>query len=242
MCDGSDSEIQIDEFKDSEIDIKKFKDTLFPRVDESQEKTENQFYKVILYALKFIKNGTKNVCNKKDFEKVIDKNLIEQVDQPEKFKCIVELQRFMNKCYEMNLILSKFGYFVRVFELKNKFHHLAIKDKTQQKIVRQLSSCLIEKYNGFTIVSIEYQKKQRKIFQPVDIIYKPTKNIEIEPLCYFSQDISKAYSSLHSKGKKGLSRAHKVDQCYYCNKFFISESKQIRHRKLLRKTGSSLQL
>ena len=69
----------------------------------------------------------------------------------------------MNMCYEMNLILSKFGYFLGVFELKNKFRHLTIKDKTQQKIVRQLSSCLIEKYNGFTIVSIEYKKTKKNI-------------------------------------------------------------------------------
>ena len=34
-------------------------------------------------------------------------------------------------CYEMHSILSKFGYFLRVFELKNKFRHLAIKDKIQ---------------------------------------------------------------------------------------------------------------
>ena len=103
-----------------------------------------------------------------------------------------------------------------------------MKDKTKQKIVRQFSSCLIEKYRGFTIISIEYQKKQRKLFKPIDIIYKSTKHIEIEPLCYFTEDISKAYSSLHSKGKKGLSRAHKVYQCFYCNKFFIAETRQKR--------------
>ena len=68
----------------------------------------------------------------------------------------------MNMCYEMNSILSKFGYFFRVFELKNKFRHLAVKDRRQQKIARQLSSCIMEKYNGFTIASIEYQKKRKK--------------------------------------------------------------------------------
>ena len=30
-----------------------------------------------------------------------------------------------------------------------------MKEKNQQKIIRQLSSCLIEKYNGFTVVSID---------------------------------------------------------------------------------------
>ena len=190
-------------------------------------KVENQFCKTILHALKFDKNGLKDVCSKEDFEKLIDKNLIEQIDQPEKFKFIIELQTFMNMCYEINAILSRFGYFLRVF--KNKFRHLAMKDKTKQKIVKQLPSCLIEKYSGFTIISIEYQKKQRKLFKPIDIIYKPTKPIEIEPLCYFSEDIFNAYSSLHSKGKKGLSRAHKVYLCFYRNKFFIAETRQKRH-------------
>ena len=94
-----------------------------------------------MYALKFDKNGSKDVCSKEDFEKVIDKNLIEQIDQPEKFKFIIELETFMKMCYEINTILSKFGYFLKVFELKNKFRHLTMKDKTKQNIRRQLSSC-----------------------------------------------------------------------------------------------------
>ena len=67
------------------------------------------------------------------------------------------------------------------------------------------------------------------MFKPIDIVYKPLKRIEIEPLCYFSDDISKAYSSLHSKEKKGMSRMHKYYQCYYCNKFFILETRRKRH-------------
>ena len=132
-------------------------------------------------------------------------------------------------CYKINAILAKHNYFLRVFELKNNFRQFEMKDKNKREIVRQLSSCLIEKYSGFTIISIEYQKKQRKLFKLIDIIYKPTKHIEIEPLCYFSDGISKAYSSLHLKGKKGLSRAHKCYQCYYRNKFFILELRQKRH-------------
>ena len=36
--DGSDNEIEIDEYENSEIDLTKFKETLFPRVDEQQQK------------------------------------------------------------------------------------------------------------------------------------------------------------------------------------------------------------
>ena len=87
---------------------------------------------------------------------------------------------------------------------------------------------MIEKYSGFTIISIENQKKQRRLFKPIDI-YRPTKNIEIEPVCYFSTDIAKAYLSLHSKGKPGLTRSHQAFQCFYCNRFFIVEATQKPH-------------
>ena len=103
-----------------------------------------------------------------------------------------------------------------------------MKGKSKQKIFRQLSSCLIEKYSGFRVISIEFERKQRKLFKPIHIIYKPTKSIEIEPLCYFSDDISKAYPSSYSKGKE-MRRAHKCSQSYYCNKFFIQETRQKRH-------------
>ena len=54
------------------------------------------------------------------------------------------------------------NYFLRVFELKNKFRRFTMKDKSKQKIVRQLSSCLIEEYSGFTVISIEFQKKNKE--------------------------------------------------------------------------------
>ena len=97
---------------------------------------------------------------------------------------------------------------MRVFELKNKYRRFSVKDKSKEKIVRQLSSCLIEKYSCFRVISIAFERKQRKLFKLIDIIHKPTKSIEIEPLCCFSDNISEAYSSLHSAGEK-MTRAHK---------------------------------
>ena len=103
------------------------------------------------------------------------------------------MQKFNNNCYEINYLLSKYNYFLRLFELKSKFQHLTMKDEKKQNIVRQISSCLTEKYNGFHATSTEFARKERKIFKPIDIIYKPTKNREICPLCYYTEDISKAY-------------------------------------------------
>ena len=105
-------------------------------------------------------------------------------------------------CHELNCILSKHGYFLRIFELKNKYRRLAVKNKGEQNLVRQLFSYLIEKYSGFTQICHEYKKKQRKLLRPIDIIYKSTKRIEIEPLCFLSTDLSKACSSYYSSGEK----------------------------------------
>ena len=81
LNDGSDHEMEIDDFKESGKDIAKFNETLFPK-DSTNNK--NQFFKVVLYAIKVAINGTQNICTREDFEKVIEKKLVEQIWQPEK--------------------------------------------------------------------------------------------------------------------------------------------------------------
>ena len=88
-------------------------------------------------------------------------------------------------CHELNCILSKHGYFLRIFELKNKYRRLAVKNKGEQNLVRQLFSYLIEKYSGFTQICHEYQKKQRKLLRPIDIIYKPTNVLKSNRCAFF---------------------------------------------------------
>ena len=77
-----------------------------------------------------------------------------------------------------------------------------MKDPKKQNIVRQISSCLTKKYNGFQVISIEFPRKERKNFKPIDIIYKPTKNPEISPLCYFTEVISEAYTIFYNQKDK----------------------------------------
>ena len=84
--------MEVDDFKGSQDDVEKFNETLFPIEIENQ----NQFCQVVLLALKFKINGTKNTCNIEDFEKVIDKNLIKEINQPEKFKFIIDQQYIFN--------------------------------------------------------------------------------------------------------------------------------------------------
>ena len=134
LCEGSEEEAEIDHFKNFEDDIKKFNESLFPRVNVEHEKVLNQFCSLILYALRFDKTGLKNMCNKEEFQKSIDKSLIEELNQPEKFQFIAELQIFQNMCYEINTIFSKHNYFLRVFKLKNSFRRFSMKDKSKPKL------------------------------------------------------------------------------------------------------------
>ena len=89
-------------------------------------------------------------------------NLIDELDK-NKFKLEIDLQKFNNDCYEINCLLSNFNQFLRVFELKNKFRQMIIKQPKKTNVFRQLSSCINEKYNGYQTISIEYGRKE-KIF------------------------------------------------------------------------------
>ena len=100
-------------------------------------------------------------------------------------------------------------------------------DPKRQNIVRKISSCLTKKYNGFQVISIEFPRKERKNFKPIDIIYKPTKNPEISPLCYFTEDISKAYANFYNQKDK-FKRAYSCYECY-CRQFFLKKDRHKRH-------------
>ena len=76
-----------------------------------------------------------------------------------------------------------------------------------------MSSCLIEKYSDFQVIAIDFVKHERKKFTPIDIIYKPTKNAEITLLCYYTEDISKAYWSCYSATPRNVRHAFAVYEC-----------------------------
>ena len=102
------------------------------------------------------------------------------------------------------------------------------KRSKKENIVRQISSCLTDKYNGFQAISIEFARRERKNFKPIDIIYKPTKNPEISPLCYYTEDISRAYTNFYNVEHKNK-RAYSCYECYYCKNFFFKKDTHKRH-------------
>ena len=162
----SEEENEIDDFKISEQRVDNFKETIFSKTKENEE--PNSFISTILHAISFQKEEKTDICNKGDLKEIIDENLINQLDKG-KYEFTLDLQKFNNNCYEINCFLSSYNLFMRVFELRSKFRYLTLKEFKKQSIVRQLSSCITEKYNGIQTIAIEFARKTRKNFKPSNI-------------------------------------------------------------------------
>ena len=178
FCETSEEEIEIeiDEFKDTEKRIEKFKETFFPvsMDNDDDENNYNSLVNTIFFAIRFNVEQKTDLRSLAELKESVDNNLFIQLNQ-EKFNIILDYQKFNNQCHQVNMLLAKHGYFLRVFELKNKFRHLVLKNPKKQNSIRQFSSSINKKYNGFHVISIEYSKKLRKKFKSINIIYKPVK-------------------------------------------------------------------
>ena len=173
LCESSEEELEIDDFKNAKEKIENFNETLFPKTN-NENIENNRLINVFLLVIRFDKVSKTNVCNFEEFKESINSNLIEQFEG--KFKFILDLQKFNNICYEINLILLKYNYFLRIFEVKDKYRHLSMKEPKKQNIVREISSCLIEKCNGFQVISIEFDRKQKKNLSPLISFKSLSKN------------------------------------------------------------------
>ena len=89
-----------------------------------------------------------------------------------------------------------------MFELKDKFRGIIKQDSENKNVIRDLSSCIIEKFNFFNIVSLELPKKLRQEMSPIDIIYKPVKKDTENIECFFSNRINLAYRTTFSENQK----------------------------------------
>lgn len=68
--------------------------------------------------------------------------------------------------------------------------------------MRELSSCIAEKINRFNIVSVEFSKKLRQSFCPINIIYKPVKKWDKIINYNFSEKLNTAFQGIHNERTK----------------------------------------
>ena len=130
----------------------------------------------------------------------------------------LDIIHFENLCRQINHILNKNNLFLRVFELKDKFCSLIKQDLDKKNVIRDLSSCITKKYNGFHIVRMEYAKKLLQKICHIDIIYKPVRKCTEIFNCCFSNKLNYAFRSTFCENSKKKHGA--AFQCRFCSSYY----------------------
>ena len=163
---------KIGEFHESQTKIEEFKKALPAPYGQP---TCDAFYKSVCFVIRFITTEKTTQYDNEQLKKEIDNkdlfNLLSAIK--ETLELDLDIQNFDNQYFAVNSILNKHNLLLRVYELKDKFHGLNLRNSDKNNILKEVSSCLTEKFNGFRIVATEQEKKIRKKFRLVNIIYKP---------------------------------------------------------------------
>ena len=109
---------------------------------------------------------------------------------------------------------------MRVCKLKDKFHCLINQNSEKKTVLRELSSCVIKKFNCFYIVCIEFIKKP---LRSIDIIYKPVKKCDNIVNCLFSKKLNLAFRVSYSEGQR--TKCSTAWQCYFCLNYYTQQDK-----------------
>ena len=124
-------------FQNQQIKLKNFKKNLLPI---GQNESKYDFVKIILYKVRQILEGkTDDFSDESLKENPILESLFEDLN--EKFIFSLDIQKFELVCYEINQILIKHDFFLRVFEQKNKYRNILIKTPEKQNQIKELASC-----------------------------------------------------------------------------------------------------
>ena len=83
---------------------------------------ENSFYLALLYAIRFLKTKKSDLCEEAELENQIGADLYCKI-QEKKESCVLDLikRNFDTMCFDLNEILVEHNFFLRVYELKDKF-------------------------------------------------------------------------------------------------------------------------
>ena len=130
----------------------------------------------------------------------------------------LDIQNFENQRHSVNELLNKNGLVLRVYKVKQKFRYLIKQNSEKKTVLRELSSCVIEKFSGFNIVCAEFSKKLRQTFCHIDIISKPVRKSDNIIDSFFSKKLSLAFRVSYSGGQ--TIKRSTAWQCYFCSNYY----------------------
>ena len=228
----SGEEEELNEFPKFETKVKLFRESL---INPHGLENPDSFFYSILYAIRHKLIGKIDFVEQEDTLKQ-DVGIALSDDLFE-IKSLLRLDgednlNFENQCFQINTILSRHDMFLRVFELKDKFRYIIKQNSEEKKFFNEVSACVVERFNGFTIVRLEFDNEIRKEFTPVDIIYKPVKKENAILNCFFTEKLHLAYKAVYNETTKwDKLKSTCAFQCYFCGKFWTRQTKLATHMK-----------
>ena len=141
---------------------------------------------------------------------------------PNDLKISIDLQEFRNTCYHINDKLSEKGCFLRVFEIKDRFQEIRLKNTEKTTVQKELYSCVKAKFNGFELILSQFSRKNHQTFKLINVLYKPVKYPNDPISCFITNNISKAYTAIVSQKSK-IVRSGNAYKCFYCFQYFIRQ-------------------
>ena len=133
------------------------------------------FFYAVVYGLMYCKSNGGNVFLE-NVEETLGNELFIESKKIEKSTMLNHsVFSFFDPCKLINDVLCEYGFFLRFYERRNKFRYQLkrkLKEKNQMK--RELSACIIQKFNGYELLRNHLNSTERKNFIPIDIVYEPT--------------------------------------------------------------------
>ena len=110
LCETSEEENEVDQFKENEKRVEKFTETLFPISKTGQ--ISNSLISAILFNIRYILEKNTDVCNVDDFQLSINNNfLFDKQYENQKLELLLDYQKSNGKCHEINSLPAKMAIF-----------------------------------------------------------------------------------------------------------------------------------
>ena len=130
---------------------------------------DNHFSNSVVYRLMYLKGG-EHFIEIKNARETLGDELFFKLKEIENF-CMLDhsVFGFFDRCQKMTEVLSGYGYFLRFYERGNKFRY-QIRKKLEEnnEIRKELSSCIVPKFNGYEILRNHLNSKERQEYLPID--------------------------------------------------------------------------
>ena len=193
-------------------------------------KTENPFMNAIIFGVMYQKLKTQDILLEKA-EETLGTIFFEKL---KKIDWSIMLDHsasgFFNQRLTTNNVLSEYGFFLQFYERRNKFRfQLRQNLKEKNKMKKELSACVISKFNGYRFLRHSFRFEEKKDLILINIVYEPTLNDQKPIECFFAPEIEKAYYTSFEveRGGKKSSSHRNAKQCSYCEKCFVKSMKNM---------------